>query len=157
MQRLSGLAAILAVFFVPVAQAAEKKVQIYDGISVQQIIDFANRQGWSAKKSALKNAVEMEVASRRFILLLSNCSTRNVCVNGRLESRRFSQDRRRRFSFAKANNGLGATIYHDGFFIARRLLTFRGVTDVYLRETIRWTWVPALEVFDRTVRAHDTR
>ena len=128
-----------------VAVSAEPR--IYDGITAEELVAFAEREGWSGEARVGWSAVELTVEGARALIELFDCDDAGRCRAGIIRTTTYHFDRSR-FGFWHWNlETHGATGYGPDYVTLQRYLHFAGITDQYLREVIGEIWPRASRDF----------
>jgi hypothetical protein len=142
--------------------------QVYDGMTLRQLAEFAGRQGWRAEVGAGMNLTVHADGQRAHVTML-DCDQDGRCKAGVI--------RNMSYYFIKTPRGAcdlwhwnldsrGATGFGPNYVSLQRYLQFRGVTEQYLRDAfLAWLgaspsfWKLVEECYDqeRDVQRKDSR
>ncbi|KAB2941751.1 MAG: hypothetical protein K8F92_11590 [Hyphomicrobium sp.] len=141
----------LALSFLQTPAWAEK---IYAGITPDELVDFARREGWKAGVESPAAPVvvidlEGEPTTRRPIRIeLSECDQHKRCMTGLLRDMTYYSLKPEAYGFWHWNlERRGATGFGPSYITLQRYLHFNGVTDRYLRDVIGTIWPKAASSF----------
>jgi hypothetical protein len=138
---------VLATLCWPVDADADPP-QVYDGMTKEQLAQFAERQGWQTEQGA-GPSLTIRVGDQRVYILMLNCGEGGSCRSGLIQdmSYHFIKSAEGACGFWHWNiEAKGATGFGPSYVTLQRYLQFRGVTDQYLKDAID-AWLGAAPSF----------
>ena len=148
-------AAALLIFCVLTTHSSNAEARaetVHRGMTPQELIEFAQREGWLATRAKLgRPAVTIQITGKaQATVLLLECDGTGRCMSGVI--------RRMSYHFLRTNAGHrylwhwnqknhGATGFGPNYITLQRHLQFNGVTNTYLREVIGRIWPKASKAF----------
>jgi hypothetical protein len=145
---LAPVFAALASLFWPAAALGEDRAQVYDGITKEQLAQFAERQGWKVESSQ-GPSITFQIGDQRVYILMLDCAAGGSCRSGLIQDMtyHFIKSPEGACSFWHWNiEAKGATGFGPSYVTLQRYLHFGGVTDQYLKEVIS-IWLAAAPSF----------
>jgi len=141
------VAAAAALFSSHAALCAEPPA-IYDGMTKEQLVQFAKRQGWETEQGG-GPSLTIRIGDQRVYILLRDCREDGTCQSGLIRdmSYYFIESDSPACTFWHWNlDSKGATGFGPDYVTLQRYLQFRGITDRYLRDSID-AWLVAAPSF----------
>jgi hypothetical protein len=146
-RRRAPALALSAAMLLAVPAAAEDE-QVYDGMTAEELADFAAGEGWEADIRLGGGVVEMRTDGRPVHIELLDCDADGRCKSGVIRDVTYYFLEPSHSGFWHWNlENRGATGYGPSYVTLQRYLHFVGVTDRYLRDVIGTVWPRAAEAF----------
>lgn len=124
---------------------------IYAGITPDELVDFARREGWKARldsPAAPIVVIDLEGATKPIRIELSDCDEHRRCRTGIIQNMTYYMLKPNAYGFWHWNlEKHGATGFGPAYITLQRYLHFNGVTDRYLRDVIGEIWPKAASSF----------
>jgi len=128
--------------------AAADDAHIYNGITLDEFVAFAEGEGWEVRvESEQMAAVSVRLENASAYILMFDCDEARRCRSGVIQeiSYYFVEPTQSFWHWNLGNHG--ATGYGPNYVTLQRYLHFSGVTDRYLREVIGGIWPEASQAF----------
>ncbi len=161
--RLGIVVKAAALLLWSVASVGAEPLQVHDGMTPRQLVDFAEQQGWRAEASETGANVVIHAGDESIHVKMMDCDNL-LCASGlisrityyTIESPRGACNLWHWNLEARGATGFGAQQTFDGesslsYVTLQRYLRFRGVTDQYLRDVVD-IWLKASPPFWELVK-----